>query len=97
MADPKHEIDKIREYEAKGYTASYQIRNGKLVDLTTDKSYSPSQVKIVDQYRYEGISNPEDMSLLQVIETEDGGKGTILIPFGPNGGDVEMTNFLKNI
>ena len=79
----KHELDKIREYEAKGYTSSFAMRMGRLTDLSSGMCYGVDDVKIVDEYRYEGMSDPSDMSILYVLEMHDGNKGLILRPYGP--------------
>jgi len=92
----KHEAPKIDEYTAKGYTASYQMEDDKLKDLSTGKLFTASQVTIFDEYRYEGMSNPADMSILYAIHTEDGGKGTLLIPYGPTA-DGSLAWFMKDV
>ncbi len=43
----------------------------------------PNDIQIVAEHRYEGISNPSDMSILYVIETNKGEKGTFLMAYGP--------------
>jgi hypothetical protein len=40
-------------------------------------------VKIVNFYRFEGVSDPGDMTVLYVIETNDGVKGTLADGYGP--------------
>jgi hypothetical protein len=39
-------------------------------------------VKAVNFYRFEGISNPDDMSILYAIETSDGRRGTLVDAYG---------------
>jgi len=92
----KHEKTKIDEYIAKGYTSNYQMCDGKLKDLASDKLFKPNQVKIIKEYRYEGMSNPDDLSILYILETEDGNKGTLLMPYGPTAND-EMAWFMKDV
>lgn len=93
---PKHEAPKVDEYIAEGYTASYQMEDGKLKDLETGKTFEPCDVTIYDEYRYEGMSNPSDMSILYALQTADGGKGTLLIPYGPSA-DGEIAWFMKEV
>lgn len=92
----RHEIDKIREYESKGYTAAYNCKDEKLVDLKTKKAYGPQEVTIVKEYRYEGMSNPSDLSILYIIETSDGSKGTVLAPYGP-AADSSLAWFFQKV
>jgi hypothetical protein len=47
------------------------------------KIYKPEDVRIVNFYRFEGDSDPGDMSILYVIETCDGVKGSLVDAYGP--------------
>jgi len=92
----KHEKTKVDEYIEKGYTASYQLEEGKLKDLKTENKFDANQVTIHDQFRYEGLSNPDDQSILYVLSTNDGRKGTLVMPYGVKA-DVELTAFLNQV
>jgi hypothetical protein len=72
----------IRKLQAKGYVDQYKIEKGKLHDLTNNKKYKPKDVKAVNFYRFEGTSDPDDMSIMYAIETEDGRKGTLTDAYG---------------
>lgn len=92
----KHEINQIEAYQAKGYTASYQLKDGKLCDLETNKLYNVEDVNIDEEYRYEGMSNPSDLSILYILSMDDGSKGTLLLPYGPSG-DGALGWFMKEV
>ncbi len=92
----KNETDLIGKYQEKGYTSNFRFQNGKIVDTKTKKTYSSEEVYIVAEHRYEGISNPSDMSILYVLDTQDGIKGTFLLGYGPTA-NLEAANFFKNI
>lgn len=92
----KHEIDKIREYEAKGYTSCYECKEEQLIDVKTKTAYRPEDIKVVEEFRYEGMSNPADMSILYIIETNDGSKGTILAAYGPTA-DPALAWFFQKV
>jgi len=96
VPETKHETDRIRVLEAEGYTHSFVMESGQLKICGTENSYTDEQVTIVSQARYEGMSNPSDASILYAIETNDGQKGTILVPYGPTA-DTDMVEFLKNV
>lgn len=72
----------MHKLEADGFTDQYKVEGGKLNDLTNNKKYKPKDVKAVNFYRFEGISNPDDMSILYAIETTDGRKGTLVDAYG---------------
>ncbi|MDW5290408.1 hypothetical protein [Formosa sp. PL04] len=92
----KHENDFIKKYQNKGYTANYRVVDEMLVDLETKTKFKPEDVKVVAEHRYEGMSNPSDMSILYVIETPSGSKGTFLTGFGPTA-DLDNAEFFKSI
>ena len=94
--DSKHETDNIKRYQEEGYTANYIFENDRLVDSETKEAYNPEDVFIVAHHRYEGMSDPDDMSILYVIETKDKRKGTHLLGYGPMA-DLEEAEFFKDI
>ena len=80
----------------KGYTEDYKVNYSGLMSLKTEKVYQPEQVKVVDFHRFEGSSDPGDESILYAIETDDGGKGTLVDSFGPDS-DVHLTSFMQKV
>lgn len=92
----KNELDFIKEYESKGYKNSYRVQENKLIENETKSEFSAKEIKVVAKHRYEGLSNPEDMSILYVIETNKNTKGTILAPYGP-AGDTGVLEFINEI
>jgi len=67
----------------KGYTDDFKATDDGLKSLKSDKVYSPGEVTIPNFFRFEGASDPDDMSILYVIETNDGSKGTLVDAYGP--------------
>lgn len=67
-----------------GFTQDFVVRDGRLFTMSNEqnKSYGPGEVTIVDFYRFEGESDPDDMSILYALETNDGVKGTISSAYG---------------
>ena len=65
-----------------GYTANFQIEESLLQHVDSGQTYQPEQVHIVDYFRFEGQSDPDDNSILYIIETNDGRKGTIADAYG---------------
>ncbi|MEM1124505.1 MAG: hypothetical protein AAGJ18_28970 [Bacteroidota bacterium] len=90
----KHEIDYIKKFEQKGYTASYKSKDGKIQNLENKKWYAPEDLKLVQEFRYEGMSNPSDNSILYIIEANDGTKGTALVAYGPTADSAFAELFL---
>ena len=81
----------------KGYTEDFKVTESGMCTLNReDRYYQPEEVTIVDFYRFEGITNPDDMSILYAIETTDGIKGTISNSYGPYA-DANIDDFLKQV
>lgn len=93
MTDMEKCLDKL---ENEGYTDQYKVEKGKLYDLTNNKKYKAKEVKAVNFYRFEGISNPDDMSILYAIETSDGRKGTMVDAYGLYSDD-ETSEFMNQV
>jgi hypothetical protein len=64
--------------------------------MESAKVYKPEDLLIVNFYRYEGISDPEDNSILYVIETRDGAKGTLVDAYGAYS-DPLIEKFMKQV
>jgi hypothetical protein len=86
----------MNKLEADGYTDQYRVEKGRLHNLTNNKKYKPADVKAVNFYRFEGITNPDDMSILYAIETSDGRKGTLVDAYGLYSDD-ETGEFMNQV
>lgn len=84
------DLDKCMNFlESKGYTDQFRVEKKHLISLKdSKKKYKPKDVKAVNFYRFEGISDPDDMSILYAIETCDGTKGTLVDAYGHYSDDV---------
>ncbi|SFN74214.1 hypothetical protein SAMN04487989_103141 [Bizionia echini] len=96
MEQERNELDYIKKYQARGYTSSFKCNNDVLIELTSKKAYKPNQIFIKRTQRFEGLSNPSDMSILYAIETEDGKKGLVTASYGIDS-DTDLDTFFKNI
>jgi hypothetical protein len=92
----KNEKDYIKIYQKKGFEANFHMENEMLINSASKKAYRPEDVYIVAEHRYEGMSDPSDMSILYVIETNENEKGTFLAAYGPTA-DTESAEFFNNI
>lgn len=76
------EVRCLQRLESKGFLMQFAVADSKLRCLQTGKSYDPSEISVVNFYRFEGISDPDDMSIIYAIKTSDGQKGTMIDAFG---------------
>ncbi|AYA37956.1 hypothetical protein D3Y59_13430 [Hymenobacter oligotrophus] len=101
MQDKEEEralVNVERKLTEDGFTSDFNVQDGRLcvIGSETNKTYGPEEVTIVDFYRFEGESNPDDMSILYAIETADGIRGTISNAFGTYA-DADVDDFLRKV
>jgi len=85
----------INHLEAHGYTDQFKVEKKCLISVTdSKKKYKPSDLKCVNFYRFEGVSDPGDMSIVYAIETGDGKKGTLTDGYGTSSDD-DTGEFMK--
>jgi hypothetical protein len=89
-------VSVINSLTTKGYEAQFKAMKEGLKSLSTEKTYSPEDVKITNFFRFEGESDPADNSILYVIETNSGEKGTLSDAYGPYS-DANVANFVKEV
>lgn len=79
-----------------GYDDDFKISDKGLRSLKTEKVYQPEDINVVNFFRFEGQSDPNDNTILYVIETTDGLKGTIVDAFGPYA-DRKLSEFMQHV
>ncbi|PKV50204.1 hypothetical protein ATE84_2256 [Aquimarina sp. MAR_2010_214] len=75
-------------YKRKGYTSDYILDQGKLIDVSDSKEFKPNEVFVIARYLFEGAKNPENTSILFVLKTIDGSRGTFIL----NNNSIENSN-----
>jgi hypothetical protein len=81
---------------ADGYTEDFKVTDNGLEALQQGRRYKADQVTILNFFRFEGASDPEDNAILYVIQTNDGLKGTLIDAYGLYN-DQRITRFIKDI
>lgn len=74
---------------------------GNAFTIGRGKKYAPDQLKIIRTFRFEGDSNPDDSSILYIIEANDGAIGYSLDTYGTysshDDDDGDYDNFIRQI
>lgn len=79
-----------------GFEEHFKVTDKGLAALKSEKIYDPSQVRVLNFYRFEGDSDPADNSILYAIETKDGLRGTLVDAYGPYA-DTKVTQFMTDV
>lgn len=86
----------INRMKEEGFQEDFQITGKGLATFNEKEYYKPDDVRIVNFYRFEGESDPADNSILYVIETHDGKKGTLVDAYGPYS-DPRVEKFIVQV
>ena len=86
-------IDGLRE---RGYNYDFDFENACLYCKMISEKFESSDLRITEYYRFEGMSSPDDNSVLYAIESNKGHKGILIDAYGTYS-DEYKTAFIKNI
>jgi protease II len=85
MSEPDTLVETLESLQEQGYTYDFNM-TAHALELHKDDgiklTLSPEDFDIVKVYRFEGMTNPSDMSILYAIESKDGLKGTLVSSYG---------------
>jgi len=90
MTEALHDLNK------RGFTDSFTVEEGGIRSMTTGKLVRPENVTIVEYHRFEGDTNPDDMSVVYALECGDGMRGIIVDAYGTYA-DPKIAEFLKEV
>ncbi len=89
-------LEAIRDLKSRGYSKSFVLRQDGLFCIETKATFKPVNISIVEFHRFEGATDFEDMSIIYVVETDNGIKGTITDAFGTYA-NTELGDFLRQV
>ena len=82
MIEPTTLAGVMDELDRRGFTDHFRVVDGKLRALSQKQTFAADQVSIAEYYRFEGVSDPDDMAILYALETGSGIRGTLADAFG---------------
>jgi hypothetical protein len=65
-----------------GYSENFKVINSKLTTVNGKCDYESTAVTIENMFRFDSYSDSKDTSILYLIKTSDGKKGTLIDTFG---------------
>jgi len=72
----------IEDLQSKGYTVDYDLIEDGVKSKELKKKWDAEEIEVVKFYRFEGMSNPGDNTILYVLESNDGHKGLLVDAYG---------------
>jgi hypothetical protein len=88
--------DVLKRLAVNGYTEHFSVIGNRLRALESGKAFGAQEVVIRQYDRFEGISDPGDMSIVYAIEGPGGTRGTLVDAFGVYSNPV-ISEFLHNV
>lgn len=85
----------VAQLDKEGFTEQFIMTDDGMKD-TDGNLMNPEEMKVVKEFRFEGESNPDDMSILYAVETGTGKKGTITNAYGTYA-DTRINDFIEKI
>ena len=89
-------VEAIEELKKRGFTANFEFLDQTFRDVDSGRTFKADELTIVEHYRFEGASDPDDMSVLYAIESDDGLKGIVADAFGLYA-NPDLGEFLENV
>ncbi|MFB3055953.1 MAG: phosphoribosylpyrophosphate synthetase [Ignavibacteriaceae bacterium] len=73
----------LNDLVKRGFTLDFNLKS-------VQKKFNSKSFNVVEVYRFEGMSSTDDESVLYVIETSDGMKGTLVDAYGTYADSVSV-------
>lgn len=76
-------VDALNDLKQKGFTTDFHLAFDALQCKLTGINLLPAEFEIVEHHRFEANTDPDDSSVLYVIQSKDGKiKGTLISAYG---------------
>lgn len=89
-------LEAVNGLRIRGYSYDFNYQNACLFCSKISEKFEAKDLKITEYYRFEGMSDPEDNSVIYAIESNKGHKGIMIDAYGAYS-DEHKTAFLMNI
>lgn len=75
--------DQIAALRKKGYDRDVSINPaGRVVNNGTE--WNAADIVVESTYRFEGMSNPDDLAIVMAVRCPDDAKAVLILPYGPD-------------
>ena len=79
-----------------GFIEHFGVTGHALRSFDSGRTFSAGEVLIREYHRFEGVSDPDDMSIVDAIEGQGGVRGTLVDAFGAYS-DPTVSAFLEDV
>jgi hypothetical protein len=89
-------IEAIEALKGRGYTHNFRVTQAGLLVEGKAGGYIADEVELHEFHRFEGITNPADMSIVYAVQTNSGKRGTVVDSYGVNGSEI-TSQFMNKV
>lgn len=79
-----------------GFVEHFGVSGGALRSFDSGTRFGAAEVVIREYHRFEGVSDPDDMSIVYGIESQSGVRGTLVDAYGVYS-DASVSAFLQGV
>lgn len=92
-ASEKELLDSLSQ---RGFSAEFKITENGFKLLPEGPVFRPEQVEILEFHRFEGITDPDDMSVVYAVRSSDGTEGFLIDAYGTYA-DPRLTDLVEQV
>ncbi|MCI0559376.1 MAG: hypothetical protein MN733_12850 [Nitrososphaera sp.] len=92
----KSMTEALEDLKKRGFAANFELLNNVFRAVDSGKTFQADDLTIVEHHRFEGASDPDDMSVVYAIEAGDGTRGILVDAFGVYA-NPDLGAFLQNV
>jgi hypothetical protein len=85
----------ISELQHEGFTEDFNLVADGIESKALKSTWEAGDLEVVKFYRFEGMTNPGDNTILYLITTSDGKKGLLVDNYGADSGPVSAEMIKK--
>ncbi len=78
----------IQDLQNHGFTEDFNLVGEGLESKSLQKKWKAGQLDVIKFYRFEGLTDPGDNTILYLIETHDNIKGLLVDVYGADQGEI---------
>ncbi|MCA9423276.1 MAG: hypothetical protein KC592_19810, partial [Nitrospira sp.] len=86
----------LKGLRSRGFITNFAFLHDAFCAVESGKTFKPEELSIREHHRFEGISDPDDESVVYAVETHDGLRGTIVDAYGIYA-NSELEAFLEKV
>lgn len=92
----KNLLEAVESLQKRGYIYNFRYQDSSLQCGEISEKLTAKDLTIAEYYRFEGMSDPEDNSIIYAIESTQGHKGIVIDAYGAYS-DENIAKFLKDV